>query len=77
MDKKRVSVKDTGKKISKKLSENNISVKELSSYLDISEQAVYKWFRGESLPTIENFIMLTDLLNCSIEELVVLRKENK
>ena len=77
MDKKRVSVKDTGKKISKKLSENNISVKELYSYLDISEQAVYKWFRGESLPTIENFIMLTDLLNCSIEELVVLRKENK
>ena len=35
-------------------------------------QAVYKWLSGRSLPTLDNFIILSKLLNTSIEDILVI-----
>lgn len=37
----------------------------------ISEQAVYKWERGASLPSIDNLLALSHLYHVSMEELLV------
>ena len=31
---------------------------------------VYKWFRGETLPTIDNFLALSMLLNVTVNDLI-------
>lgn len=35
-------------------------------------QAVYKWLAGRSLPSIDNFIILSRLLHTNIEDILVI-----
>ena len=35
-------------------------------------QVVYKWLSGKSLPSLENFVILSRLLNTSIEDILVI-----
>ena len=34
-------------------------------------QAIYKWISGKSLPSLDNFIILSRLLHASIEDILV------
>ncbi|MBQ8326602.1 MAG: helix-turn-helix transcriptional regulator [Lachnospiraceae bacterium] len=34
-------------------------------------QAIYKWLSGKSLPSLDNFIILSRILNTSIEDILV------
>ena len=34
-------------------------------------QAVYKWISGRSLPSIDNFLILSKVLHTSIEDILV------
>ena len=38
-------------------------------------QAVYKWLSGKSLPSLENLLILSKLLNISIENILVLDED--
>ena len=35
-------------------------------------QAIYKWISGKSLPSIDNFIILSRLLHTTIEDILVI-----
>lgn len=35
-------------------------------------QVVYKWLSGKSLPSLDNFVILSRLLNTSIEDILVI-----
>ena len=50
--------KETGRQIKKLLVEN--------------PQAVYKWISGRSLPSLDNFVILSRLLHTSIEDILVI-----
>lgn len=36
-----------------------------------TSQAIYKWFRGEAMPTIDNMVALAATLNTTIDNLIV------
>ena len=36
-----------------------------------SEQSVYKWMRGDSLPTVDNLLRLSELFQCHMDDIVV------
>ena len=38
-------------------------------------QAVYKWLSGKSLPSLENLLILSKLLNISIENILVIDED--
>ena len=38
-------------------------------------QAVYKWLSGKSLPNLENLLILSKLLNISIENILVVDED--
>ena len=38
-------------------------------------QAIYKWLSGKSLPSIDNFVILSRLLHISIDNLLVVDGE--
>ena len=63
----------TGENIKKLCEKNRYSVFSLSETLGVSKQAIYRWFSANhnNMPTIDNLVILSSLLHCSIDELVV------
>ena len=49
---------------------NKMSQAELASNLGISQSMVAKWETGKNYPSVENLIVLSNLFNCTIDELV-------
>ncbi|MBR3515961.1 MAG: helix-turn-helix transcriptional regulator [Lachnospiraceae bacterium] len=37
-------------------------------------QAIYKWMRGDSIPTIDNIVILADMFGVGIEDIVVVSR---
>ena len=49
-----------------------LSVKDLQDAFGFgTPQAIYKWFHGASLPTIDNLVILAYMLDVPIDEIVV------
>ena len=65
----------TGLKIKETRKRRKITVAQICDHPGLySEQAVYKWQRGESLPTIDNLVALSELLEVTMDELVQRRR---
>ena len=60
----------TGRKIKELRKEKKVTVEMIGERLNLSDQAIYKWQRGESVPTLDNLLLLSDLLDTSLDELV-------
>lgn len=66
-----VDIVATGRKIHELRLAKNLKVHDIALFMGFeSDQAVYKWQRGESLPTIDNFYALSRLLEVSIDEIL-------
>lgn len=52
--------------------ERGFSIRDISRSLNVSTRAVYKWLdcNSDTLPTIENFILLSELLRFDIDEIL-------
>jgi transcriptional regulator with XRE-family HTH domain len=68
-----ISIEETGQRINAVRSEQGKSVKEIAEYLGISNVSVYKWFRGESLPTLDNLFALSVYFRLPMEALLIRR----
>lgn len=68
-----IQQKKTGKQIKKLLMENGYTVKDVQNVMGFENpQAIYKWISGRSLPSLDNFIILSRLLHTSIEDILVI-----
>ena len=48
--------------------QNRIRVEDIQDYLGFgTPQAVYKWQRGDSLPTVDNLLALSKLFNTTVD----------
>ena len=62
----------TGANIMRLRKERGLTVRDLQSYFGFEEpQAIYKWQRGQSLPTVDNLYALGALLDVPMEEILV------
>ena len=61
--------------IKKYRKEQYLTQDELAKKMNISKQSISKWERGDSLPSIENLITLSDLLDLSLDKLTLSREE--
>lgn len=67
-----IQQKETGKQIKKLLMENGYTVKDVQNAMGFENpQAIYKWIFGRSLPSLDNFVILSRLLHTSIEDILV------
>ena len=67
-----LDLKKTGKRIKDLREERDMSVEEVTEFLGhISAQSVYKWQRGESLPTIDNLYALSKLFKTPIDDILI------
>lgn len=67
-----INMQMTGICLKKKVKEAGYSVKDIQLFLHLScPQPIYRWFRGEILPSVDHLYMLSRLLNVHMETLLV------
>jgi len=67
-----IDMKLTGQKIAEIRARRGIPVRELQRLLGLATpQAIYKWQRGETLPTLENLVALAFILDVDIGDILV------
>lgn len=63
---------ETGKNIVRLRQARGLRVRDVQAYFGFEEpQAIYKWQRGQSLPTLDNLYALAALLEVSMDEILV------
>lgn len=65
----------TGLKIKALLIEKKIKAKDIAEKLGFaSAYPVYKWMNGQTMPTLDNLVMLADLLDVKVDDVLVVKK---
>ena len=65
----------TGKRIRQLRKARKIRVIDVSEYMGFTEpQAVYKWERGETLPSLDNFYALCRFFDTQMEDIICERE---
>ena len=51
-----------------------LSVKDMQMIFGFTApQSIYKWLRGESMPTIDNLVILAMILNVTLDEIIIVK----
>ena len=67
-----IDLEATGKNILRLRREKGLSVRDMQGFFRFEEpRAIYKWQSGQSLPTVDNLLALSKLLEVSMEEILV------
>ena len=67
-----IDMVETGRNITRLRKERGMTVRDLQAYFGFEEpQAIYKWQRGKSLPTVDNLYALGALLGVPMEDILV------
>ena len=62
----------TGAKIKTIMKQKGISARELQLIMDFPYvQTIYNWFAGKNMPTIDNLVVLAQILGVTMDDLVV------
>ena len=68
-----IDMKATGRRIQALRERRGLSVRELQMLLGFEQpQAVYKWQRGESLPTIDHLLILSRIFGLPMQDILVI-----
>lgn len=64
--------KATGARIKELRKARHLTVEDVAGFMGFeSEQAVYKWQRGDSLPTVDNLYALSRLFGTTVDDILV------
>lgn len=66
-----INMLKTGEHLYALCEENGLSVSLLERLLCISNQSIYNWFSGKSLPSLDNLLALSTLLDISMNDLLI------
>ncbi len=72
-----IDLKKTGLVIKNLRKENNLTVDELANIMGQSQQAIYKWQRGESIPSIDNLYALSKLFRVPLDSMIKVNREEE
>ena len=67
----------TGRNITRLRKAKGLSVRDIQTWYGFEEpQAIYKWQHGKCLPTVDNLVALSVLLEVPMNEILVLKPES-
>lgn len=62
----------TGANIKKIMKDKGIKVVDMQDIMGFNTpQAIYKWFRGDAMPTIDNMVVLADVFGTTIDNIII------
>ncbi len=66
-----INMKETGRNIANMRKERGITIREISDYMGFREPvAIYKWQRGDTLPSVDNLFALSRLFEVPIDAIL-------
>ena len=72
-----INLKKTGENIRRMRKEAGLSVRDLQIMMGFTHpQAIYSWQNGKSLPSVDNFIILSVILGVTIHEIISVEEED-
>lgn len=72
-----IDLEKTGLQLKRMLKMAGYKTKQIQQYLHLScPQPIYRWYKGQILPSVDHLLMLSELLGVHMEELLV-KKEKK
>ena len=70
-----VNMTATGANIKNMMRARNIKVKDVQAVCGFgTPQAIFKWMRGDCMPTIDNMIIIADMFGCKVDDIVVVNR---
>lgn len=67
-----IDVRATGQNIDRLIKERQISVRTLQTYFGFdTPRAIYKWLRGEHLPSVDHLFALSKLLRVPLQDILI------
>ena len=66
----RINPDKTGQTIHAIMRNRDMSVSRVAEKIGVTRPAIYKWLKGENMPTIDNLCNLSDVLRCIMEDLL-------
>ena len=71
-----IDMEATGRNIANLRERSGLSVRELQTMLGFATpQAIYRWQRGETMPSLDSFAMLAVALKTSMDSIVVFKNQ--
>lgn len=71
-----INMTATGNNIMRLRINTGMTVKELQNIFGFSTpQAIYKWQRGEAMPTLDNMVVLAAVFGVTIDEIIIFQNE--
>lgn len=68
-----VDASKTGTRLKMLMTEKGLKAKDLQEIFGFSyPQAIYNWLSGKTLPSIDNLVVLSSVLEVSLEEILVI-----
>ena len=68
-----INMTATGMNIARLRKNAGMTVRDLQAIFGFANpQAIYKWQRGETMPTLDNMIVLAAVFNVTVDEILVL-----
>ncbi|MCC8044799.1 MAG: helix-turn-helix domain-containing protein [Clostridiales bacterium] len=72
-----IDMRATGQRLKEYADRAGLSVRQIQCCLQLAyPQPIYRWYRGDILPSINHLYMLSVLMHVHMEELLVVRDEN-
>ena len=70
----RINTVETGRNIRQLRRDRGLLYKWGRNALLVNRQTVFKWQRGDTLPTLDNLVVLAELFNVKLDDIVVTGK---
>lgn len=72
-----IDVESSCKKLKQLCEQKGYTAKDLQLALGLeSRQSCYKWFAGKNIPSIDNLLIITHLLNVKLEDIIITNEIN-
>ncbi len=68
-----LDVENTGRNIKDICREQGVTVEDIACELGVSSQTIYSWFSARKIPTVDHLIELAEVLNVTVDELLIRR----
>ena len=70
-----IDMKATGVNIKSMIKQNGFKIADVQARCGFNTpQAIFKWMRGDTVPTIDNLIILADMFDTTIDKIIIVTR---
>lgn len=67
----RINTTQTGQNIKRMRKDTGLTIRQMQETFGFgTPQAIYRWMRGETLPSIDNLVILADMFHTTIDDII-------